>query len=218
MAASKPDTGTASDRTRTPVEHNRPLIVWRFTDGKPGHDNQTQGLLAALRTHAPVDDFPIQIADCRAGLVACLTGRTASGLEAPDPDLIIGAGHATHLPMLNARRVRGGRVVVLMKPTLPTAWFDLCVIPAHDRTRHRENILVTHGVLNRVRHDVAKDGARRADPGRRPVRARDMVPARRWPGRSMPRRRARPTCTGRWPPRAVRRRISWHSSTRTGRN
>ena len=157
MAASKPDTGTASGRTRTPVEHSRPLIVWRFTDGKPGHDNQTLGLLAALRTLAPVDDFPIHIADCRTGLVACLTGRTASGLDAPDPDLIIGAGHATHLPMLNARRVRGGRVVVLMKPTLPTAWFDLCVIPAHDRTRHRENILVTRGVLNRVRCDAEKD-------------------------------------------------------------
>ena len=158
MAARIPESGAA---VRRPLIHaspeRRPLIVWRFTDGKPGHDNQTQGLLAALRTHVPVDDFPIQIVDCRAGLVACLTGRTASGLEAPDPDLIIGAGHATHLPMLNARRVRGGRVVVLMKPTLPTAWFDLCVIPAHDRTRHTENILVTRGVLNRVRRDAAKD-------------------------------------------------------------
>ena len=59
--------------------------------------------------------------------------------------------------MLNARRVRGGKVVVLMKPSLPAAWFDLCVIPAHDRPRRADNILVTRGVLNRVRHDGCKD-------------------------------------------------------------
>lgn len=155
LSASTPDSGAG--RARTPVEHLRPLIVWCFTDGKPGHENQSQGLLAALRERARVDDFLIHVADCRAGLVSCLTGRIAIGQELPDPDLIVGAGHATHLPMLNARRARGGRVVVLMKPTLPTAWFDLCVIPAHDRPRHRDNILVTRGVLNRVRHSARRD-------------------------------------------------------------
>jgi len=68
----------------------------------------------------------------------------------PDPDLILGAGHATHLPMLAARRARGGKVVVLMKPTLPLAWFDLCVIPEHDSPPQADNILVTRGVLNRI--------------------------------------------------------------------
>ena len=138
MAASKPESGAASGLPRNPVEDNRPRVVWRFTDGKPGHENQTLGLLAALRERAPVDDHRIHVANCRAGLLSCLTGRVAFGEGLPDPDLIIGAGHATHLPMLNARRVRGGKVVVLMKPTLPVAWFDLCIIPAHDRPRgHR---------------------------------------------------------------------------------
>jgi mitochondrial fission protein ELM1 len=130
----------------------RPLVVWRFTDGKAGHENQTAGLLAALRERVPVDDYIISTADCRKGLVACITGHDPFGEDRPSPDFIIGAGHATHLPMLNARRVRGGRVVVLMKPSLPAAWFDLCVIPAHDRPRRTENVLVTRGVLNRVRY------------------------------------------------------------------
>ena len=158
MVVRKPDPGTASRReTPDTIENSRPLIVWCFTDGKPGHESQTRGLLAALRERTAVEDYALAIADCRAGLLSCLSGRAAFGRELPDPDFIVGAGHATHLPMLNARRVRGGRVVVLMKPTLPTAWFDLCVIPAHDRTRHTENILVTRGVLNRVRRDAAKD-------------------------------------------------------------
>jgi mitochondrial fission protein ELM1 len=134
-----------------------PLVVWRFTDGKPGHENQGLGLLDALRERVPVNDFTIQAAECRASLAAWLPGHTGPGRSLPDPDLIIGAGHATHLPMLNTRRRRGGRVVVLMKPTLPTAWFDLCVIPAHDRPRRRDNILVTRGVLNRVRNDGPRD-------------------------------------------------------------
>jgi mitochondrial fission protein ELM1 len=158
LAGSKPETGTDSRRGESaPVENPRPLTVWCFTDGKPGHENQTRGLLAALRQRTAVEAYTIHVADCRAGLAAWLTGRVGFGRELPDPDLVIGAGRATHLPMLNARRVRGGRVVVLMKPSLPTAWFDLCIIPAHDRPRRRDNILVTRGVLNRVRHDAHKD-------------------------------------------------------------
>jgi mitochondrial fission protein ELM1 len=139
---------------------SHPLVVWRFTDGKAGHDNQTKGLLSALRERMPVEDYTVHIADCRKGLVACLTGHDPFGKEFHDPDLLIGAGHATHLPMLNARRLRGGRIVVLMKPTLPVAWFDLCIIPAHDHPRHTDHVLVTQGVLNRISPASGQDPQR----------------------------------------------------------
>lgn len=139
------------------ADTSRPLVVWSFTDGKPGHENQTRGLLAALGERVTLAEYPLHVADCRAGLMACLTGRASFGQQLPDPDLLVGAGHATHLPMLNARRLRGGRVVVLMKPTLPVAWFDLCVIPAHDRPRRAVNVLVTRGVLNRVRPRAVRE-------------------------------------------------------------
>jgi len=139
---------------------SRPVTAWWFTDGKPGHENQTLGLLAALRERVPVDEFTMHTGECRKGLLACITGHDPFGEAIPDPDLIIGAGHATHLPMLNARRIRGGRVVVLMKPTLPGAWFDLCVIPAHDHPRHADNVLVTQGVLNRIRRSDHLDAGR----------------------------------------------------------
>ena len=67
-----------------------------------------------------------------------------------DPDLLIGAGHATHLHLLAAARQRGGRTIVLMKPTLPCRWFDLCLVPVHDNPRITDNVLVTLGVLNAV--------------------------------------------------------------------
>ncbi|MEZ5541520.1 MAG: mitochondrial fission ELM1 family protein [Pseudomonadota bacterium] len=160
MAGRDPEAGTVGGAARTPNTRAGPLVVWRFTDGKPGHDSQSQGLVEALRAQCVVEEHSIHVADCRAGLAACLSGRITFGQDLPDPALLIGAGHATHLPMLNARRVRGGRVVVLMKPTLPTGWFDLCVIPMHDRPRRRENILLTRGVLNRVRPAAQRDGCR----------------------------------------------------------
>ncbi len=86
-----------------------------------------------------------------------LRRRYPPAQQLPDPDLILGAGHATHLPMLAARRARGGRVVVLMKPSLPLAWFDLCVIPEHDSPPQADNVFPTRGVLNCIRHSVVHD-------------------------------------------------------------
>jgi len=68
----------------------------------------------------------------------------------PDPHLIVGAGHATHLSVLAACRARGGRVVVLMRPSLPLGWFDLCIIPEHDGVYERANVISTQGVLNEI--------------------------------------------------------------------
>lgn len=86
-----------------------------------------------------------------------LRGRFEPGTGLPDPDLIIGAGHHTHAPMLAARRARGGRVVVVMKPSLPMRCFDLCIVPVHDRPGRRENVLVTQGALSRQYPACPKD-------------------------------------------------------------
>lgn len=134
-----------------------PVIAWCFTDGKAGHENQVQGLLTALRRHTPVEDFPISADGHRYPFWSLLTGRDATGAGLPDPNLIVGAGRATHLPMLAARRARGGRVIVLMKPDLPLSWFDLCIIPRHDRPRRLPNVMTTRGVLNRIHYRADKD-------------------------------------------------------------
>jgi len=86
-----------------------------------------------------------------------MRGRFEPGAGLPNPALIIGAGHHTHFSMLAARRARGGRVVVLMKPSLPLRCFDLCIIPGHDRPHERRNVLVTQGTLTRRCPARAKD-------------------------------------------------------------
>ncbi len=126
------------------------VVVWAFTDGKAGHENQTRGLVQALTDRVPLRCHWIR-APRAARLVAdFLRARFAPGRDLPDPDLLIGAGHGTHPALFAARRARGGRAVVLMKPSLPRSWFDLCVIPEHDGVRG-PNVLVTRGALNALR-------------------------------------------------------------------
>ena len=69
----------------------------------------------------------------------------------PPPDLILGAGHATHLTLLAARRAHGGRALVIMKPSLPRSCFDLCIVPEHDGIASDARTLVTQGAINRMR-------------------------------------------------------------------
>ena len=126
----------------------RPRVVWRFSDGKAGHDSQSLGLVDALQRQTRIECYDIPVLP-GAGL-DWLLGRFPAGSLLPDPWLAIGAGHSTHLPLLSARRARGGKAAVLMSPDLPKSLFDLCVIPEHDRPAEAENILVTCGSLNRM--------------------------------------------------------------------
>ena len=125
--------------------------LWLITDNKPGHRSQLQGLAQALAARTAIETHWI---DAPGGLAAFrhwLTGRFPPGAALPDPDFILIAGHRTHLAGLAARRARGGKLIALMRPSLPLRWFDLCVIPQHDRPPARANVIATRGVLNTAR-------------------------------------------------------------------
>jgi len=62
--------------------------------------------------------------------------------------MIIGAGHETHLPLLCAKRARGGKTIIIMKPSIPASCFDICFIPEHDAPKIADNILATKGAIN----------------------------------------------------------------------
>jgi len=126
-------------------------IVWRFSDGKAGHDAQSLGLVQALQAQTNVAVFTVPLQDSASGLWPWLSGCYPRGAALPAPHLLIGAGHKTHFHMLAARRRWGGRIILCMKPSLPLSWFDLCLIPEHDAPPRAANVLVTSGVLNRVR-------------------------------------------------------------------
>ena len=117
------------------------LRVWQFLDGLPGHEKQSDALVAALSSRADLDvlriSWPLEGSDFFSNSM----GRGNS------PDLLIGAGHSIHVPLLRAKWKHGAKAVLLMKPTLPTFLFDLVLVPEHDRLMLKHNVFRIEGAL-----------------------------------------------------------------------
>ena len=116
-------------------------VVWRFVEGTPGHEKQSAGLLQGLSQRVAVEFITVDVRHA---------GWRQEVATAPDPDLLIGAGHRVHVPMLWSRWRRGGRCVVLMKPSIPTFCFDLVLVPEHDHVWFANSVIFTEGTLSPV--------------------------------------------------------------------
>jgi mitochondrial fission protein ELM1 len=134
-------------------------VIWRFSDGRPGHDNQSLGLIEALARCLPVEAHTVSVPGQFVTWRELIDGRYTAGARLPDPWLLVGAGRRTHLPLLAARRARRGRAVVIMRPALPPTLYDLCIIPDHDRPAPAPNILVSRGSLNRAQRLTGQERA-----------------------------------------------------------
>ncbi len=128
-----------------------PFVLWLICDGKPGHENQSLGLAEAIGRRVTCATHRIPLAGKRGVFKRIRAASEAAGVL-PRPDLILAAGHATHLPLLWLARKHAARSIVLMKPSLPLSWFDLCIAPAHDfpSGNKRSNVILTRGAINRV--------------------------------------------------------------------
>jgi len=130
--------------------------IWRITDGKAGHDSQSIGLCDAIERVKPCKRYDIFTDSPLDNCINFFLKQFPSGENLPNPDIIIGAGHSTHLTMLNAKRTRKGKTVVLMKPSLPFSLFDFCIIPKHDQPAHKENVITTYGAINPIQFNENK--------------------------------------------------------------
>ena len=137
------------------------LTVWKINDGKRGHENIANGFLDALAKRVSLEIFDIQPLGAGDTLRAMANRQVVSWHSLPTPVWVIGAGHGTHLSLLAAKRALRARALVLMRPTLPLAWFDACVAPEHDCLPPSPNHFHTRGVPNRIQPDPSRprDGA-----------------------------------------------------------
>ena len=126
-----------------------PQFIRVLSDGRPGHENQSIGLAEAIvrRTGARLEIVRFAKGD--------LLWRRYPKAVAGDGgvDLLIGAGHKTHLTLRLAAMKLGAKCVVVMTPTWPLWFFDLCLAPWHDLPRgllKNRRIIHTTGALNRV--------------------------------------------------------------------
>ena len=128
------------------VTAKRRIVVWTFMDGRTGHHKQIEGLVQGLEQYVDLDRISINVTNDQSN-----PGEHSWGIsvmrQLPKPNLLVGAGHASHLPIILARLLRGGKSVVLMRPTVPCSWFDMVLIPEHDRSGSLASVVFTRGVL-----------------------------------------------------------------------
>ena len=144
----------------------KPLSIVAYFDGRLGHEKQTRGILQALAgitatsvVHKKVSVSPA--AYCKSWAAYLFSSLQSHGpKELGSCDLIIGTGTHTHIPMLLEKKARASlpgtrvRVVTCMGPdALLRTKFDLCCIPAHDEPAAADNVFVTVGPPNTVRHE-----------------------------------------------------------------
>jgi len=119
------------------------LQIAAYWDGRPGHEKQTRGVLQELEKQVAVDirDYPID--------PCAKPGKWRQAATAPPADLIIGTGSHTHLPMLIHKwRCKGWAATCMTPMWLWRPFFDLCMVPWHDRPKAHRRILVTQGPPN----------------------------------------------------------------------
>lgn len=137
-------------KPKTTTGHtSKSFSVWVFNDSKIGHIKQSQTLIDQLKRELLITVNFFELKDIsRWKILLGLIGKKFL-LSVNDlvPDLIVGAGHKTHLAMLATRKAYGGKIVLLMKPSLPIRFFDLCIIPRHDAPPNRSNVIISDGVI-----------------------------------------------------------------------
>ena len=126
------------------------IIVWRFLDGKIGHENQSLALVNSLNLEIKLLNIPIK------NLILTIFINIKKLIKLPRPDLIIGVGHRVHLSLLVAKFIFGGKSIVIMKPSIPVHWFDLCIIPKHDKYGGKGLVYRTKGALCDIKNKKAK--------------------------------------------------------------
>lgn len=133
---------------------DKSLHLWIITDGKPGHINQSVGLVEALHRQVPRltwQELPV--------MSVWQSIRFAWQHHKKFPKLLISTGHRTHLTLLILSKIMRVPSIVLMKPSLPLCWFDLCIIPEHDMLPARPNIINSMGPLNRIQPATKEAGS-----------------------------------------------------------
>lgn len=133
-----------------------------FTDGRPGHEKQTFGIVNALSGRISTEVSMIRVDGRFKGQVKAFSEfvllykkQKAAGKKF---DIAIGTGSKTHLCILAAKFFSGAKALTCMTPErifLP--FFDLCFVPVHDIVPCRKNVMKTAGPpginRNMGRHD-----------------------------------------------------------------
>lgn len=123
-----------------------------YTDGRPGHEKQSRAIIESLERFTEVEVQTVTVA--RSSLLKkvvqylklIMLPAGGCSVELGNPDLLIGTGSSTHLPVLSAKKRYKTLAVTCMTPDYYLRYgFDLCFVPEHDAVKPGRNIFYTVG-------------------------------------------------------------------------
>jgi len=127
------------------------IIIWRFIDGKVGHEKQSQAFIDGLEKYYSIEstDIHVKHTSIYYFFAWLLNIKLALYPKKSSPQLVIGAGHKTHLPLLAAKRYHRCKSLVIMSPSLPSSLFDAILAPWHDYIDQSQpnNVVITPTAL-----------------------------------------------------------------------
>jgi len=137
-------------------KHEKIKVIWRFTDGKAGHDKQSLALVDSLMNQTKCRLFDFNVQGQRYPILNIIFKNYKLPEGITKPDIAIGAGHKTHLHLLAIKRCFNAKIVVIMKPSIPLIFFDLCIIPKHDGIKNGPNIINIQSSLVKFNSNLKK--------------------------------------------------------------
>ena len=137
-------------------KHEKIKVIWRFSDGKAGHDKQSLALVESLMNQTKCRLFDFNVQGQRNPILNMIFKNYKLPEGITKPDIAIGAGHKTHLHLLAIKRCFNAKIVVIMKPSIPLIFFDLCIIPKHDGIKNGPNIINTQSSLVKFNSNLKK--------------------------------------------------------------
>lgn len=130
------------------------LHIWIFHDARPGHLSQLGGLANRLAFHVNCEIRWFNVNQHKLSFQNIAYLPSDFKHEAK-PNLVIGAGHSTHLSVLIAGFKLKAFTSVIMKPSLPSCFFDAIICPKHDQLSDSKKVLSTFGPINKIDKDQA---------------------------------------------------------------
>lgn len=125
------------------------MKIWWFKDSKIGHEKQVHAILDNLALTQSLDIDEIFVTN-PVWLELFLYFLKIKPKKNSIPDIIIGAGSKTTIPMLRYKTNNKTKVISVMKPQFYESKFDLIFAPRHDFKKVPDNVYTYIGSLSKI--------------------------------------------------------------------
>ena len=125
------------------------MKIWWFKDSKIGHEKQVRAILDNLAITRNLVIEEIHISN-PVWLELFFYFLRLKPKKDSIPDIIIGAGSKTTIPMLRYKTSNKTTVISVMKPQIFGSKFDLIVAPRHDYEEVPNNVFTYTGSIAKV--------------------------------------------------------------------